>query len=107
MGAGNSVNAPFEHDLFLSYASADHAWVQGYLIPALGVPRERLITHDDFRLGAPRVNEIERAVTTSRYSILILSPAYLADEWSNLSEQLASHLTTAEQSVRLWKMAYS
>ena len=101
MAADYSVNASFEYDLFLSYANADRAWVQGYLIPALGVPRECLITHDDFRLGAPRVSEIERAITTSRYSVLILSPAYLTDEWSNLSEQLVSHLTTAEQAVRL------
>ena len=95
------MNEPHSFDLFLSYAAADRAWVQGYLIPALGVPRERLITHDDFRLGAARVSEIERAVTTSRYSVVILRPAYLADEWSNLSEQLSSHLTTADQAIRL------
>lgn len=44
------MNEP-RSDPFLSYASADRAWVQGYLIPALGMPRERIITQDDFQLG--------------------------------------------------------
>ena len=83
------MNEPFTFDLFLSYAPADRAWVHGYLIPALGVPRERIITPDDFRIGAARVSEIERAVTTSRYSVLVLSATYLADEWATFGEQLA------------------
>ncbi len=95
----DSTESPF--DVFLSYASADRAWVHGYLIPALAVPREHCMTHDDFHLGATRVSEIERAIKSSRYTVLIFSPAYLADEWLNLSEQFASFLTTAEQSVRV------
>lgn len=95
------MDESFIFDLFLSYANADRAWVEGYLISALGISRERIITSDNFQLGAARVNEMERAVKTSRYTLLILSPAYLTDEWSNLGEQLASYLTTTEAQTRL------
>jgi len=89
--------ANYHHDLFISYAEADSAWVQGYLIPALGLPEQHVITRQAFRPGAPLVAEIERAVTSSWYTILVLSPAYLADEWSSLSEHLASHFTIVQQ----------
>ena len=42
MGTDESVNAPFAYDLFLSCVNADHAWVEGYLIPALEI-QTRLI----------------------------------------------------------------
>ena len=54
-----------------------------------------------FRLGASIPEEFERAVTSSRFTLLILSPAYLADEWAKFSEQLASYAAIAEQRQRL------
>lgn len=96
-----SDQAIYQYDLHISYAEANNAWVQGYLIPALGLPEQRVITRQAFRPGAPLVTEFERAVTSSRYTILILSPAYLADEWSSLGEQLASYLTIDQQQERL------
>ena len=40
-------------------------------------------------------------MTASRFTLLILSPAYLADEWAQFSEQLASYAAVAEQRHRL------
>lgn len=40
--ADAAMNEPFKFELFLSYANTDRAWVHGYLIPALGVPRVAL-----------------------------------------------------------------
>lgn len=91
----------FDHDLFITHAGAERAWVMGELIPALGLDPKRIITADGFRPGASLVEEFERAVKGSRYTVLVLSPAYLADEWTHLSEQLVSFLTIAEQQVRL------
>jgi hypothetical protein len=85
-------NAP-AYDLFVSHAEADRAWVEGALLPALGLPRERVITPDAFALGAPVVDEYVRAVTQSRYTLLVLSPAFLADAWASLGEQLGSYLS--------------
>ncbi len=88
----------FSYDLFISCTRADLEWVQGFLLPALGLPPERVICNQGrvagataFQLGAPIPAEFERAVTASRFTLLILSPAYLADEWAQFSEQLASY----------------
>jgi hypothetical protein len=73
------------------HAAADHAWVHGYLLPALGLPEGAVRTPDDLTLGAPRVAEIERAVADARVVVLVLSPAFLDDVWSELAELLTSH----------------
>lgn len=90
-----------QFDLFVAYAEADHAWVEGYLLPALGLPADRLITDRDFHPGASIVTEFERAVASSRCTVLVLSPAFLADEWAIFGEQLASYASVAEQRERL------
>ncbi len=93
--------AGYWYDLFVSYSLADREWVRGYLLPALGLPAPRLVTPDDFHPGAPLVDELERVVTGSRYTLLVLSPTYLADAWATLGEQLVSHLSVAERHSRL------
>lgn len=94
----------FQHttcDLFISYAPADDEWVQGYLLPALGLPPERTITREHFRPGAPIPDEFERAVMDSRYTLLVISRAYVADEWTKFAGKLASYLSVDEQHDRL------
>ena len=73
------------------HAERDHAWVHGYLLPELGLPEGAVITPADLTLGASRVAEIERAVEGARVVVLVLSPAFLGDTWSELGELLASH----------------
>jgi hypothetical protein len=73
------MSAQTIHDLFISCAKADLIWVEGYLLPALGLPKERVITQEAFRPGAPEVSEFDRAVSTSRFTVLVLSPSYLTD----------------------------
>ena len=100
----------FPYDLFISCTKTeeDLNFVKGFLLPALGLPPERVICNQEnvlgaasFRLGASIPEEFERAVTSSRFTLLILSPAYLADEWAKFSEQLASYAAIAEQRQRL------
>ncbi len=91
----------FQYDLFVSYSRADRAWVHGYLLPALNLPPDRLITPQDFQPGAAIVGEFERAVVSSRITLLVLSPAFLADEWATFGEQLAAYAGVAEQRDRL------
>jgi hypothetical protein len=95
------VTEALPHDLFVSHGPADGAWVRGYLLPALGLAPERVITSGDFRLGAAAVTEFERAVTSSRYTLLVLTPSYLADEWAIFGEQLTSHASVAAGRDRL------
>jgi WD40 repeat protein len=75
--------------------------VVGYLLPALGLPVDRVWTKDEFRPGTAVVEEFERAVRQSRFTVVVLTPAYLADEWSVFGEQLASHAAVADGRNRL------
>jgi hypothetical protein len=95
--SGRSAGAPVaavgrEHyELFVTYAQADRAWVYGFMLPALGLAEDRVITAEQFRPGAPVVDEFERAVTSSRYTVVVVSNAYLADAWTTFGEQLTSY----------------
>ena len=94
----------YRYDLFVCCAAADLEWVQGFLLPEIGLPAKRLICNQKhvsgsefFRPGAPISDEFQQAVTVSRFTLLILSPAYFADLWTVHSAQLASYLTVEEQ----------
>lgn len=89
------------YDLFLSYAQADAPWVRSYFTPALGLPADRLIQAADFRPGYSLYDELERAVKNSRYTLLILTPAFLADQWASMGEQLAAYLGAGGQAERI------
>jgi hypothetical protein len=76
-----------KYSVFVSYADEDDAWVEGYLLNAL--EEAGLTCHSEamFRLGVPRLIEFESAVKNSERTLLVISPAYLADnfvEFANL-----------------------
>lgn len=98
----------YQYDLFVSCAVADLKWVNGFLLPELGLSKERIICNQplvsaaaSFRAGAPIPEEFQRAVTGSRFTLLILSPAYVADVWTVHSAQMVSYLTVEERRNRL------
>ncbi|MEE9615972.1 MAG: hypothetical protein V3T90_03070 [Anaerolineae bacterium] len=43
------------HDLFVSYADADRAWAEGYLLDALEAAGGRVHSEAAFALGVPRL----------------------------------------------------
>jgi WD40 repeat protein/energy-coupling factor transporter ATP-binding protein EcfA2 len=77
------------YDLFVSYAQADRAWVEGYLLDALHAAGVAYHSEHAFALGAPRLTEFERAIQESARTLLVLSPAYLADEFAQFTDLLA------------------
>ncbi|HEX8110228.1 MAG TPA: TIR domain-containing protein, partial [Kofleriaceae bacterium] len=81
---------PHDCDLFIVYAAADADFVRGYLLPALNLPSHRVQLIDGLPLGSLVVAEIDRLVSRSRFTVAVLSPAYLADRWAMFGEQLAS-----------------
>jgi len=91
----------YEYEVFLSFAGADRPWAAGYLLPALGLPSDRVITTQSFKPGASLIDEFDRAIRGSRYTVLVLTPAYLTDQWSQFSEELASFASVAGQQDRL------
>ena len=96
-----SENRVARYDLFISYAETDQAWVDGYLRPALGLDPARVLTPRDFRLGESVAAEFERGVTSSRFTLLVLSPAFLADRWAEFGEGLVSFSAVDEGRNRL------
>lgn len=84
-----SVAQTARQDLFISYADADRAWVEGYLINALKQAGVRYHTEAAFALGTVRVLEFERAIQRSQSTLLVLSPAYMADGFNQFIDQLA------------------
>ena len=87
------------YDLFVVHAATDAEFVRGYLLPALNLPLSRVLLVDDLPLGGVIVAEVDRGVTQSRFTVAVLSPAYLADRWAVFGEQLASHLSVDDTRI--------
>ncbi len=51
-----------QYDLFISYADADSAWVEGYLLDSLKQAGVRYHSEAAFALGTVRLLEFERAI---------------------------------------------
>jgi formylglycine-generating enzyme required for sulfatase activity len=85
--------------LFVVHAAADAAFVREYLLPALGLPSARVLLVDELPLGGLLVSEIDRGVSRSRYTVAVLSPAYLEDRWADFGAELASHLSLQDARV--------
>jgi hypothetical protein len=62
----------YPYDLFISCAAADLKWVQGFLLPVLGLPADRVICNElslsgaeSFRAGAIIPEEFDLACRTA------------------------------------------
>jgi hypothetical protein len=89
------VAGDFVYDVFVSYRQQepDKTWVRKTLLPRLEANELRAcIDYRDFRLGAPLIKEMERAIEQSRYTLAVLSPAYLRSNFTELENILAEHL---------------
>jgi len=86
----------FTHDVFISYCPADADWVWDRLIPRLQAEKLVFHTEEQFRLGPPKLLNYEQAVENSRYVLLILSPEWVRDGYTEFTSFLAQHsgLTT-------------
>jgi tetratricopeptide (TPR) repeat protein len=83
----------YDYDVFISYSSVDRDWVRNDLLPILeGAGLRVCIDYRDFQPGAPRPEEIQRAVLTSRRTLLILTPDYLTSEWANFGNMMVQFL---------------
>ncbi len=97
----NDAASPPKYDLFVVHSEADRAWVEGYLRQALGLDPARVLTPREFRLGESIAAEFERGVTSSRFTLLVLSPAFLADRWAEFGEGLVSFSSVDDGRNRL------
>jgi hypothetical protein len=84
-----SEQAEYKYDVFVSYTEADRTWVEGYLRDALTQAGVRCHLEAAFTLGVPSLLEFERAIQQSQRTLLVLSPAYLAEGFSQFTALLA------------------
>ena len=93
------------YDAFVSYCSDDfddRDWVEEVMVPRLERLGLRLcIESRDFQLGAPLIEEAERAVQESRYTVAVLTPAYMSGPFAQYQRVLAAHLGMESGAPRL------
>ncbi len=94
VGAGRPDGTPpARYDAFISYSRRDEAWVTGTLVPELdGAGLTVCVDYRDFEPGAHSLAEMERCVLESRCTVLVLSPDYVASEWTGLEDLLVQTL---------------
>ncbi len=95
---------PVVYDVFVSYRhlEPDKTWVRKTFVPALEAAGLKVcVDHRDFRLGAPLVTEMSRAVEESRWTVAVLTPAYLEGRFAELENVWAEHLGQEERALRL------
>ena len=91
----------FPYDVFVLHAEADEPFVRGFLFPSIGLPAERTLLLGELALGQAIPAEIQRRIRTSWITIVVLSPAYLADRWAAFGADLAAYARTAVDEGRL------
>jgi hypothetical protein len=95
------VNEP-EYDVFVSYSHADRDWVQGQLLPTLeGAGLKVLIDYRDFEVGTHSLVNMERAVEQSRHTVVVLTPAWVASQWTEFESLLVGNADPAGRKHKL------
>ena len=82
-------------DVFISYRQhePEKSWVRKTLLPRLEKEGLRvMIDFKHFRLGAPLITEMERAVKQSRYTVIVATPAYFESSFTEFENLLSQHL---------------
>ncbi len=92
------------YDVFVSYRhkAPSMGWVRDILVPRLEADGfSIIIDYRDFRLGATLINEMNRAVNNSRYTLAILTPPYLRSGFTELESIMAEHTSLQQRQGRL------
>ncbi len=79
----------YKYDAFISYSHLDEKWVYDVLLQRL--EQEGLticIDERNFQIGVPSLINIERAVQQSRKTLLVLTPDWVASQWTDFEALL-------------------
>jgi len=97
-----SPDRSFAWDVFISYSSRDKEWVRGELLPRIEqTGLKAFVDFRDFTRGAPSIKEMERAVKECPKTLLVLTPDYIASEWSDLESVMGQALRPANRDLRI------
>ena len=88
--------------MFISYSHKDEDWVRGDLLQQLEARNLQVcIDFRDFQVGAPSVQEMRRAVETSRKTLLVLTPDYLNSAWTEFEVAILQTIDPNNRQRRL------
>lgn len=89
-------------DVFVSHNLADRPWVEQELLPRLAEAGLKVcLSYRDFEIGTPTLVNTERAIDRSRHTLIVLTPAWLEDEWNEFEGLLTSGSDPAGRRRRL------
>lgn len=84
-----SKQTQYTYDVFISYSHVQREWVRGQLLPQLEKAGLKvIIDYRDFEIGVPSLVNMERAVDNSRHTLVVLTPAWVASEWTEFESLL-------------------
>jgi hypothetical protein len=101
--AARAADVTRTDDVYVSYARGkpEEAWVEKILRPRLEAAGLMVTTERNFRMGEPSLSGAEKAVQQSRYTLAVLTPAYLESGFTALDEAMAARLAAEEYQWRL------
>lgn len=100
-------NANFIYDVFVSYSRTDESWVWDWLIPRLKAAEISVCSdQESFDVGVPNLVNMENAVAASRHTILVLTPAWVANQLANFEGLLGQHNDPMGQLQRTLPVLY-
>jgi hypothetical protein len=93
----------FLYDAYISYVDKepDATWVWETLVPKLEDGGLKIATSEEAILGVPRVVNIQNIIEQSKRTLLVLSDAYLEDDWADFQNVLGQTLGIEEGKYRL------
>ena len=95
---------PPEFDVFISYrrCEPDQTLARERLAPELRAEKLRVCLDDDaFIPGKPLIQQMEQAVLNSRFTVMLISRAYLKGRFARLENLMAQRLGDREARRRL------
>jgi len=78
------------YDVFISYHHKDQAWIESELLPRLESAGLRVcIASRDFSPGKPKVVNMQDAVRSSCFTLLVVTPSWIEDDWGQYQSILS------------------
>lgn len=92
----------YKYDAFISYSPRDEAWVRHWLLPRLeGRSLSICIEHRDFAPGVLRAVNTIQAIKTSHHTVIVLTQAWLDEDWTKFHLALAQNEDPAARASRI------
>jgi len=95
VAASSSATASpsFPYDVFISYSHKDGSWVRSEFVAELKKAGLKVLIDTDFAVGKPSVENMTNALRDARHVVAVLTPNWVAGEWTGFEGYL---FTTAD-----------